>query len=120
MKFKKVIPLHGSRDFKTKKEAMAYKAFLESKGIKGVRVRHLKGQFGGVDILGVLITVVIYVASLPVINPLVNAAVAELQSTPNEYTFLSVGILHLLTFCMFAALIIGFIRKAAQPGGGAY
>lgn len=80
----------------------------------------MKGQMSLVNIIGLFLGLVVFLlVAVPILNPMIETTVTNLEATPNEYTPLIVTLLYLILFFFLLGIIITIFRYAVggQPPG---
>lgn len=66
----------------------------------------MKGQVTMINLMALVITIIVYMALLPVINGFIDTTVVELQSNPTQYTNIQVIMLYLMPFLLLLMIIL--------------
>jgi hypothetical protein len=83
-----------------------------------------KGQITFTNLIAVLMTLIIYFAFLPVLQPIIDATVADLDAT-TTYGQLTISLMYLTPFVILLSIILTAInyanpRREGYYGGGGY
>lgn len=84
----------------------------------------MKGQVTFINLLAIVVTIIVYMALLPVINNFIDNTVVDLEASPNEYTTIQVALLYLTPFLILLMIILSGLNMAIPRregfGGGGY
>lgn len=81
-----------------------------------------KGQVTLINLIGLILTLIIYVIlAVPLLAPMINQIAADLIATPNEFTYMTVALLHLIPlFILMMIIITGLNYAIPQREAGRY
>jgi hypothetical protein len=79
----------------------------------------MKGQVTFVNLLGVFITLIIYfIVVIPVLQPMVDTAVAYYTAHPSSYSDVEIALLYMLPFIILVAIIMTALNYAIPQREG--
>lgn len=89
--------------------------------MKNVEESCKKGQVTVVNLIGVFMALLLYfVAVVPILGPLIDDCVADLEASPNEFTAVTVVLLHSTLFFVLLALVLTALNYAIPQREGYY
>jgi len=83
----------------------------------------MKGQVTFINLIAIAVTLIVYMAILPVINSFIDTTVSDLLLSPNQYTTVLVAMLYLVPFLLLLMIILSGLNMAIprrEGFGGAY
>jgi hypothetical protein len=80
-----------------------------------------KGQVTITNLIALVVTFLIYfIVAVPLLTPLIDDVVADLEASPNEFTSVTVMLLYIVPFLLLLMILITGINYAVPQREGRY